>query len=89
MEQWNRATALHALNVICMSSSIVLQWDSTYTCKIKCLQGQALKENKSCYWGVPCSEPCTESVMQMYFAGWAISSDLSAPQIRSSCGNFP
>lgn len=53
----------------------MFQWDSTYTCKIKCLQGQALKENKSHDWGVPCSEPYIESVVQMCFAGWPISSD--------------
>jgi len=63
-----------------MGSSIVFQWDSTYTCKTKCLQGQALKESKRHDWGVPCSEPHTESVTQMYFAHWPISSDLSALQ---------
>lgn len=62
-------------NVICMSSSIVFQWDSTYTCKNRCLQGPALTEHKSSDWGVPCSEPSTASVMQMHFAGWPISSD--------------
>lgn len=62
-------------NVICMSSSIVFQWDSTYTCKNRCLQGRALPEHKSSDWGVPCSEPSTASVMQMPLAGWPISSD--------------
>lgn len=62
-------------NVICMSSSIVFQWDSTYTCKNQCLQGRALTEHKSSDWGVPCSELSTASVMQMRFAGWPISSD--------------